>query len=197
MTTAWFVDGGYALKTWNTVVSDGARIDYGLLRAEIEDDAGEEIGDAYYFDCDSDPPNAAQASFHTFLQSAPPNGVGLRVKLYWLQTKKHEWPAYLGGGGPIVHPLSGEQYVTKAQKGVDVGLAFHLMRSFSKVRWDKLYLVAGDGDFHEVIQHLVENEGVHVTVIGTPATISGQIAPYVRIVDFAEITDDIRRAAPE
>jgi uncharacterized LabA/DUF88 family protein len=195
MTTAWFVDGGYALKSWNTVASDGARIDYARLRTEIEEDAGEDIGDAYYFDCDSDPPNAAQAGFHKFLQSSPPKGAGMRVKLYWLQVKKHEWPAYLGGG-PILHPVSGEQYSTKTQKGVDVGLAFHLMRSFSKIGWDKLYLIAGDGDYHEVVQHLVENEGVRVTVIGTPGTISGQIAPYVRVVDFAEIKENIQRAAP-
>ncbi len=97
------------------------------------------------------------------------------------------------GGGPIVHPDTGEQYITKAQKAVDVGLAFHLMRSFSKVKWDKLYLVAGDGDFHEVIQHLVENEGVNVTVIGTPGSVSGEVAPFVRILNFADIKGDITR----
>ncbi len=47
-----------------------------------------------------------------------------------------------------------------------------------------------------MVQHLVENEGVRVTVIGTPGTISGQIAPYVRVVDFAEIKENIQRAAP-
>jgi hypothetical protein len=170
-------------------------MDYGLLRSEIEDDAGEPIGDAYYFNCDSDPPSAAQTGFHNFLRSPPPRGAGMRVKLYWLQTKHHEWPHRLGGG-PILHPETGEQYVTKTQKAVDVGLAFHLMRSFAKVGWDKLYLVAGDGDFHEVVQHLVENEGVHVTVIGTPGSVSGEIAPFVRIVDFADIRDEIARPAP-
>ena len=191
MVAAWFVDGGYALSAWNAV-SNGARMDYGLLRAQIEADAGEEIGDAYYFNCDSDPPNHAQTGFHTFLQSPPPRGAGMRVKLYWLQTKYHEWPPHMGGG-PILHPVSGEQYITRTQKAVDVGLAFHLMRSFSKVGWDKLYLIAGDGDFHEVVQHLVENEGVRVTVIGTPKSISGEIAAFVRIVDFGSIRDEIMR----
>jgi uncharacterized LabA/DUF88 family protein len=65
------------------------------------------------------------------------------------------------------------------------------MRSFSKIAWQKLYLVAGDGDFHEVVQHLVENEGVHVTVLGTPNSISGEIAPFVRIINFGEIINDI------
>jgi hypothetical protein len=195
MPTAWFVDGGYAIKAWKAVAGY-SRMDYALLRNEIERDAGEGIGDAYFFSCDNDPPSAGQDAFHRFLSSPPPRGAGLRVKLYWLQTKYHEWPSHMGGGD-IVHPVSGDQYITKTQKAVDVGLAFHLMRSFSKKNWDKLYLVAGDGDFSEVIQHLVENEDVAVTLIGTANSISGELAPYARIVDFADISSSITRATGE
>jgi uncharacterized LabA/DUF88 family protein len=194
MGTAWFVDGSYALNAWNSVRANG-RMDYLLLRNKIEADAKETIGDAYYFDCESDSPYAAQQAFHSFLRTPAPAGPGLRVKLYWLQTKFHQWP-YSMGGGPVLHPTSGEQYVTKAQKAVDVGMAFHLMRSYSMQHWDKLYLVAGDGDFHEVIQHLVENEAVDVTVIGARGSISGEIAPFVRIIEFSDMAADIiRRAA--
>lgn len=189
MSIAWFVDGGYAIKAW-AAVAQGARMDYQKLRSFIEADAAEKIGDAYYFNCDNDPPSSAQNGFHHFLRSAPPRGCGLRVKLYWLQSKSHEWPARMGGG-PILHPETGEQYVTKSQKAVDVGLAFNMMRSYTKAGWKKLYLVAGDGDFHEVIQHLVENEGVHVTVIGSHGSISGEIAPFVEIIDFETIKDQI------
>lgn len=192
MSTAWFVDAGYAVKAWSAA-SQGAKLDYQKFRTFVEEDAGEKIGDAYYFNCDNDPPSTAQNGFHNFLRGSPPRGCGMRVKLYWLQTKHHEWPAKMGGG-PIVHPETGEQYVTKAQKAVDVGLAFHLMRSYSKVKWNKLYLVAGDGDFHEVIQHLVENEGVHVTVVGTPGSISGEIAPFVEVISFDSIKDSISMA---
>lgn len=191
--TAWFVDGGYAHKAWQSVAGQD-RMDYLLLRKEIEDDADEAIGDAYFFNCDNDPPSAGQNSFHRFLGSTPPHGAGLRVKLYWLQTKVHDWPAHMGGG-PILHPQSGEQYVTKTQKAVDVSLAFHLMCSFSQRGWDKLYLVAGDGDFSVVIKHLVENENVAVTVIGTTRSVSVELAPYVKIVDFADIRDSITRAS--
>lgn len=191
MPAAWFVDGGYAFHAWNSI-SDGGRMDYSLLRSLIEADAGERIGDAYYFDCDNDPPSAGQNAFHRFLSSPPPRGAGLRVKLYWLQTSVHEWPRHMGGG-LVLHPETGERYITKTQKAVDVGFVFHLMRSFSKLGWDKLYLVAGDGDFHEAIQHLVENENVEVTVIGRPNSISGEIAPYVKIVDFATIREKILR----
>ncbi|WP_144955328.1 NYN domain-containing protein [Pseudomonas oryzihabitans] len=188
---AWFVDGAYALSAWNGSVY-GAKFDYLKLRLFIEQDAGEPIGDAYYFNCDSDPPTVAQINFNKFLSSAPPKGAGLRVKLYWLQSKAHEWPAS-AGGGPILHPVTGEQYTTKSQKGVDVGLAFNLMRSHAKRGWKKLYLVAGDGDFHEVVQYLVENEGVEVTVIGAHFSISGEIAPYVRVIEFKDIEAAIAR----
>lgn len=193
MGTAWFVDGGYAFKAWQYAAGQD-RMDYSMLRHEIEKDAGEAIADAYYFNCDNDPPSAGQNAFHRFLSSPPPRGAGLRVKLYWLQTKAHEWPDHMGGG-PVLHPDSGEQYITKGQKAVDVGLAFHLIRSFSKRGWDKLYLMAGDGDFSEVIQHLVENENVAVTLIGTAGSISGELAPYARIVDFSDIRASITRSA--
>ena len=191
MGTAWFVDGGYANKAWKSVAGED-RLDYSRFREEIEKDAGEKIGDAYYFNCDNDPPSAGQNAFHRYLRSAPPRGPGLRVKLYWLQSKQLYWP-HVMGGGPVLHPDTGEPYIQKTQKAVDVGLAFHLMRSFSKVGWKKLYLVAGDGDFHEVIQHLVENENVTVIVVGTADSLSGELAPYVDLVEFDGIIDDVKR----
>ena len=191
MTTAWFVDGGYAYKAWSRV-APGIRMDYGLLRAKIEADADERIREAYYLNSEREGSNNAQDGFHTFLSSSPPRGAGMRVKLYGLKVREEEWPRHLGGG-KILHPETGEQYITTTQKGVDVGLAFHLMRSFSKVRWDKLYLCAGDGDFAEVVHHLVENEGVDVTVIGAKDTISSSILPYVRVVWLESMKDDIAR----
>ena len=191
MPVAWFIDGGYANKAWQSVAGN-SRMDYVLLRQAIETDAGEKVGDAYYFNCDNDPPSTGQNAFHRFLSSPPPRGAGLRVKLYWLQTKPHEWPGYMGGG-PILHPESGDQYITKSQKAVDVGLAFHLMRSFAKRSWNKLYLVAGDGDFCDIIQHLVENENVAITLIGTESSISGELAPYAKILDFAHLRSSISR----
>jgi uncharacterized LabA/DUF88 family protein len=197
MGAAWFVDGGYANKAWQRVAGED-RLDYSRFRAEVEKDAGEKVGDAYYFNCDNDPPSAAQNGFHRYLRSASPRGPGLRVKLYWLQSKQMYWPMAIGGG-PVSHPQTGEPYIQKTQKAVDVGLAFHLMRSYSKVGWNKLYLVAGDGDFHEVIQHLVENENVSVVVVGNADSLSGELAPYVDLVEFDGIRDDVKRlnSAPE
>jgi uncharacterized LabA/DUF88 family protein len=67
------------------------------------------------------------------------------------------------------------------------------MRSYSKIGWKKLYLVAGDGDFHEIIQHLVENENVSVTIIGGEKSVSGEIIPYVDLVELSGIVEDVKR----
>ena len=190
MSVAWFIDGAYAYKCWHSVGK--GQLDYTRLREMIERDANAKVDEAYYFGSDNDPPTASQNAFHKAIAVPTPNGPGLRVKLYWLQTKNLYWPTSMGGN-PVVHPTTGQQYELKTQKGVDVGLAFHLMRSFSKRGWKKLYLVAGDGDFHEVIQHLVENEDVQVTVIGTPSTISAEIGPYCTPVYFADIAQGISR----
>ncbi len=192
MSVAWFVDGAYANKAWQSVAPSNVRIDYALLRQELEFDADEPIGDAYFFDCDNDPPSVAQTAFRRYLGSPPPRGPGFRVKLYWLQSKFHEWPDSMGGG-PVMHPTLNEQYVTRTQKAVDVGLSFHLIRSFSKKGWKRLYLFAGDGDFSEVVKHLVENEGVEVVIIGTRTSVSSELHSYVRLIDLAKVHGDVAR----
>jgi hypothetical protein len=132
MSVAWFVDGAYLMKCWLKLGRQD-NLDYMLLRQYLERtfcDApkGEVIDEAYYFNADPEPPTAKQNAFHNALAHSPPNGPGLRVKLYWLQKSALYWPQKLGGG-PVTHPQSGEQYQLIQQKGVDVGLAFHLMRS--------------------------------------------------------------------
>lgn len=191
MGTAWFVDGAYAWRCFNAVASYNSKMDYVALRNLIEADAGESVGDAYFFSADNDPPSAKQNAFHTAISQPPPRGAGLRVKLYWLQRKEIYWPREMGGQ-PVEHPDTGAQYIQTSQKAVDVGLAFHLIRSFSKKRWNKLYLVAGDSDFHEVVQHLVEDEDVEITLIGNNNSISAELAPYAkRVVNFDSILDQI------
>jgi uncharacterized LabA/DUF88 family protein len=186
MSVAWFVDGAYLFNIWRNLRRADS-MDYTKLRSLLESRfcdaaAGETIDEAYYFNADPDPPTAKQNAFHGMLAQAPPRGPGLRVKMYWLQTKKQFWPERITGKPgeriPVVYPETGEQLELTQQKGVDVGLAFHLMRSHSKKHWKKLFLAAGDGDFHEVVQHLVENEGVSVILIGAQGTVSSELRPY-------------------
>jgi uncharacterized LabA/DUF88 family protein len=197
MNAAWFVDGAYAFKTWQ-YVSKTNRLDFVKLRKYLEDTYldtanGEEINDAYYFNADQDSQSAKQNSFHSALTYPPPNGPGLRVKLYWLQERELFWPAHMGGGA-VVHPETGMQYKQSIQKAVDVGIAFHLIRSFTKRQWKKLFFLAGDSDFHEAVQHLVEHEDVELILIGTISTMSQELRPYARsIVELDKIADIIGR----
>jgi len=198
MNTAWFVDGAFLFKCWSSL-GRADNLDYMLLREYLEDNycdkaGGERINESYYFNSDPDPPTAQQNAFHNFLTLAPPRGPGFRVKLYWLQRTELHWPNRMGGG-PVVHPASGESFVTTQQKGVDVGLAFHLMKAHARKNLNRLFLGAGDGDFHEVVQHLVENEGVSLILIGNDRSISSDLRPYAEeVVELDKIAGSIARA---
>jgi uncharacterized LabA/DUF88 family protein len=197
MSAAWFVDGAYMFKCWQSLGRPD-RLDYLRLRRLLEGNfldttKGEEIGDAYYFNSDNDPPSARQNAFHMALQYPPPNGPGLRVKLYWLQRQRLYWPQ-AWGGGPVIHPQNGQHYELVQQKSVDVSLATHLMRSFAKRAWTKLFFCAGDGDFHEPIQHLVEYENIHVVLVGVIQTVSTELLPYARgFVRLDEVAGQVAR----
>ena len=177
---AWFVDGSYLFKVWQGLGRTD-KLDYVKLRQHLESTFSVKIEDAYYFDADSDPPTANMNAFHSALSYPPPGGPGLRVKLYWLQKRNLYWPA-AAGGGAVLHPKTGQKYELVQQKAVDVGLAFHLMRSYGHRQWRTLFLAAGDSDFHEAIQHLVEYEDINVILIGSLASISGELLPYARAV---------------
>ncbi|MEF7614188.1 NYN domain-containing protein [Aquincola sp. MAHUQ-54] len=172
MSIGWFVDGSFLYKTYP------GQFDYIKLRLQIEQALSDTIDEAYYFNSDDDPPRATR--FNNFLMIPPPAGPGLRVKMYWLSKKKLFWPDRLGGG-PVLHPADPSvQYELVSQKAVDVGLAFHMVRSFNKRHWTKLVLCAGDGDFHEPVQNLVEAENVELYLVGSQARTSPDLLPYAR-----------------
>jgi len=197
---AWFVDGAFLFKCWAKLSRNDA-LDYLKLRQHLanaycDPSINEGIDEAYYFNADPDPPTAKTNAFHNALAYPPPTGPGLRVKLYWLQKRQLFWPPTLGGG-PVVHPQTGQQFELTQQKGVDVGLAFHLMRSFSRRQGRKLFLAAGDSDFHEVVQHLVESENVNLILIGSMDAISEELRPYAStIVQLDQIAASVSRPRP-
>lgn len=169
-----FIDGAYIAKVFRE------RMDYVKLRQLFEQELGDVIDEAYYFSADDDPPRAQR--FHNALAFPPPKGPGLRVKIYWLQRKLLWWPKRLGGQ-PVLHPEDDTvQYEQTQQKAVDVGLVFHMIRSFSKRKWTKLVLAAGDADFHEPVQYLVETENVDLYLVGSMATTAETLRPYARRV---------------
>ena len=192
---ALFVDGSYVFNVWRGISRHG--LDYRELRRLLDDDflaEGTSIVEAYFFNAEDDPINASTAAFHDQLKRRYPDGPGFRLKLYWLARKRLMWPASMGGG-PVVHPDTGEQYVQVVQKGVDVGLAVHLMQSFHRRRWKTLFLAAGDGDFSEVVQYLVEDENVDVYLVGEEKSTSLEIAQYARgIIELSDIRERVEFA---
>ena len=83
---AWFIDGAYLYKVWQSLKRTD-RLDYLKLRQYLERTFSEAIDDAYYFNADADVPHAKQNAFHSALSYPPPDGPGIRVKLYWLQKR--------------------------------------------------------------------------------------------------------------
>ncbi len=195
---ALFVDGSFVYKVWKA--TEHGNINYRDLRKLLEEeylDDDTRITEAYYFNADDDPPKASTNAFHEQLKVRYPNGPGFRVKMYWLAKRKLFWPQVMGGG-PVVHPETGEQYVQTTQKGVDVGLALHLLKSFNRRKWSTLSLAAGDGDFSEVIEYLVEDGNVDVYLIGAERAVSLELAQYVRgVIDIPEIADKVRYLPPD
>ena len=142
-----FIDGWYLYS-----VVGRQKTNYLKLRQFIESELGDKIDEGYFFSADDNPPNAEK--LHSALTYPPPTGPGLRVKIYWLQKKLLFWPGQ--DRTPVIHPTQNYQYELTTQKGVDVGFVYHMTRSFMNRKWDKLVLIAGDGDFHEPVQGLVE-----------------------------------------
>lgn len=173
MPIGWFVDGAYLSRCHSN-------LDFVKLRERLEAELGDTVDEGYYFTADTDPPK--QQGFANFLSNQPPIGPGLRPKIYWLTTKQLNWPPHLGGQ-PVVHPtIPNTVYQLTQQKAVDVGLAFHMVRSFYKRKWSKLVLCAGDGDFHEPAQSLVEGEGVDLFIVGKQGTISPNLTSHAKAV---------------
>lgn len=172
MSIGLFIDGAYLLKTF------GGHIDYVKLRQHIETELGDTVDEGYFFNADTDPPKAER--LHNALTLPMPRGPGLRVKIYWLQKKQLFWPKQFGGQ-PVVHPEHSDVHFEQTtQKAVDVGLVYHMVRSYHKRKWTKLVLIAGDGDFHEPVQNLVEAENVDVYLVGSVRNISDELRPYAR-----------------
>lgn len=172
MSIGWFVDGSFIYKSYP------GQIDYSKLRSAIEEHLGDRVDEGYYFNSNDDSPGAT--AFNNYLTLPPPRGPGLRLKLYAYSRKKLYWPQQLGGQ-PVLHPDNDNiHYELRQQKGVDVGLAYHMIRSFHKRKWDKLVLCAGDSDFHEPVQNLVESENVDLYLVGGMNSISSELRAYAK-----------------
>ncbi|MCL2406962.1 MAG: NYN domain-containing protein [Defluviitaleaceae bacterium] len=151
------------------------KTDYFKLRNFVEKELNDIVDEGYFFNADDD--KDAAAKLHSALSFPPPNGPGLRVKTYWLQKRPLFWPDKT----PVMHPTKQNfQYELTTRKAVDVGLVYHMTRSFMNRKWDKLVLIAGDGDFYEPVQGLVEQYNVDLYIMGSIISVSDELKPYAR-----------------
>lgn len=154
MSAALFVDGA-ALTI--DLKRRGYAVDLCGLVRWAESVAGP-ISIRYWFDATLDgTPNA----FH----SAAARAGGFRIKLH------PQVPRMLRG-------TDGREIPAMKQVGVDVDLAVHVMHSLERDRWNTVVLVAGDGDFYPLAQHIVEQRGVRLIVLGAPESSSGLLTSY-------------------
>ncbi|MGZ3520282.1 MAG: NYN domain-containing protein [Vulcanimicrobiaceae bacterium] len=88
-------------------------------------------------------------------------------------------------GSAIEDPRTKQPLTIYRQKGVDVALARAIERSHHTDRWNHLVLAAGDADFAELVEDLVERDAVRATIIGAEKSISLAFRPFVeRIIDL-------------
>ncbi len=85
---------------------------------------------------------------------------------------------YYQDGRAVINPRSGTHASRLRQKGVDVGRALQLLQSHKRRHWRNLLLIAGDADFEQVVQQLVERQSVKLTPLGSPESTAAALASY-------------------
>lgn len=121
-------------------------------------------------------PTGSDGSFFHVLSS-----IGIETKHYRLARKETSCPS--------CSTIS----MREIQKGVDVGLAVFVMKEMFHGRFDKLMLIAGDGDFLDLV-HEIQQSGRKVYVIGTPETVSESLKDITdRIIDITDTLPLCRR----
>ncbi len=103
----------------------------------------------------------------------------------------HRAAAHAGGFRLKINPKAPREFgpdgkLAYKQVGVDVALAVHAMRSLERDRWTTLVLVAGDGDFYPLAEHLVEQRGVRLIVLASLETTSAMLTCYATHVYVVE-----------
>lgn len=121
-------------------------------------------------------PSGADGSFLNILSS-----LGIEVRLYRLARRD------------TVCPSCGSISTREVQKGVDVGLAIFATSEALQHRYEKLLLIAGDGDFIDLV-HEIQQSGRTVCVVGTPETISESLKEISdRVIDITDTLPLCRR----
>ena len=181
MGIALMTDGAHLSICWRNI-APGSLIDYARFIERIEAELGDSIVEAYCFDATEN--GATEPRFRAMEHA------GIRVKLY---SYSYE-PLYDKLAKPLIDPSTGMPATRRIQKGVDVGLAMHMLASYERCKWNKLALVASDADFAEPVHRLVENHNVELTLIGISGRTSHSLVPYAsKRLDLRDLAASITR----
>lgn len=192
MKRLWLIDASYIHA--NSIQRFGAhtRVDYLRLRRLIEDHLGP-LWRGYYLNSVQSEAHSARERFHSWLQSAAPNGPHLIVKLYGLKNERVENAFCVDCGTKVdlscPHGGPAHNLVNQRQMGVDVGLA--TLALAHKNRYDCLVLSSGDGDLLDAVEHLSENgKSIELAVFSTGVSTDLQ-ARAERVLWIDEHMDEV------
>lgn len=177
-----FVDGSFLRKAWQEV-GGHSMLSYDAFRALIERETADTVSVAYWFDA-----QLPDAPLHDKHRAALLRA-GFRTRMHYRVVSEIVRD---GAGRPIENPQTKAPLTVYRQKGVDVGLARTIERSRHADRWDHLVLAAGDADFAELVEDLVERDGVRATLVGNIKSISLAFRPLAnRIIDLKQHVHDL------
>lgn len=129
----------------------------GKLIAHLENNG--EIWQVHFFASENDPPRAIQTGFYRHLKE----DLNWEVHLYELGRKT------------VRCSRCGNSESTKAEKGVDVGLATKMLTLGVNRAYDTAILIAGDRDYLETAQ-FIKGQGLRVEIVGWRGSMSNVLA---------------------
>lgn len=139
-----FVDGGYTRCSCRGV-------EMTCLARYLEQALGDRIAVAMFFDGRSDAMAPGTANFHRLIaKPRSRGGAGFRLELFPVDAH----PVLYPDGSPVLC-ADGLPLLERKQVGVDIAMALAMLRTRAAGQWDKLALMAGDGDFAPTLAELI------------------------------------------
>jgi uncharacterized LabA/DUF88 family protein len=179
MRTVWIIDAAYSMK------AAPGRYDVLRLKEALEKRNGSAFDESYYLNSTPSPPTDQQDAFHTWIKMAPPKGPRMRVQLYKLKDMH------------CICPQCSHHFDRSVQKGVDVGIATLIIKLASQNRYDRLVLLAGDGDFEDAIDYVKSELHKEIWIAGFPNSVSADLQSYSdRVIWISDFWSEIERALP-
>lgn len=185
MKTIAFIDAGQfrpAIVNQRLQVESRKRFDWNRFRSLMDEIAGGPVFDVHYFDCVSDAPSAGREAFHQFLR----NTLGFQLHFSELREKRRTCTSCRS------------TYVEHEQKGVDVGIAVHLLKLAYNHAFDQALLCSGDGDFAPLATDLRNTLGKRLIVVGWHNGVAPSLRDAAfRVCHLEDYQDRILGQAPE